>query len=190
MRRWKTSIRLHSGLYFSPYHPTLDSFTIEDIAWGLSRSPRFAGHTSAGKYSGAEHAVRVSRLCASVNDKLAGLLHDSPEGLGLLDMPSPIKHSKWMRGYVKLNKLVEKAICKKYGFKKIKPKAVKIADKFMLVAESLHIRGGKVRESYLHEFPEAKYYQFNKYIWSSEEAYRIFLQEFKYLIKQVKRGKK
>lgn len=52
-----------SGKIFDLADPKPEDIDIADIAWGLSRQNRFAGHTIAKKtYSVAQHTVQVSRI--------------------------------------------------------------------------------------------------------------------------------
>ena len=52
-----------SGKIFDLADPQQEDIDIADIAWGLSRQNRFAGHTIAKKtYSVAQHTVQVSRI--------------------------------------------------------------------------------------------------------------------------------
>lgn len=52
-----------NGFYLDPINPTADQISIDDIAWGLSRISRFAGHTiTAVPYNVAQHCVYVSEL--------------------------------------------------------------------------------------------------------------------------------
>jgi hypothetical protein len=47
----------------NPTNPQAEDICLEDIAWGLSRIPRFAGHTTTEvPYNVAQHSVYVSEL--------------------------------------------------------------------------------------------------------------------------------
>lgn len=102
-------IILASGRQFWPCEPRLDDIFIEDIAHGLSQENRYGGQVPGATYSVAEHSVHVSNQMAasviSASDLLGGeldvhqmrllglygLLHDGSEGLGLKDIPRPVK---------------------------------------------------------------------------------------------------
>ncbi len=100
-------------------NPSVESISIEDISWGLSRIPRFAGHTiSAIPYNVAQHSVMVAREVSALlrGDELAtnddvqksveiiassdyisinsvilkALFHDAAE-VYIGDIPSPVK---------------------------------------------------------------------------------------------------
>lgn len=108
-----------SGKLVNPTDPQAQDICLEDIAWGLSRIPRFAGHTiTEVPYNVAQHSVYVSELVErafnsgvdfstlpnwhAVLDNLAecnqlreetillALFHDGHETY-LGDIPSPIK---------------------------------------------------------------------------------------------------
>lgn len=100
------------GNLINPMAPDVNAIDIHDIAWALSRIPRFAGHTiTETPYNVAQHSVYVSEL---VQDLMAGigedgeilllassfqdhsktllkaLVHDAHEAY-IGDIPSPIK---------------------------------------------------------------------------------------------------
>lgn len=73
-------IMLASGALFDLLDPEGSEFTLYDIAHGLGRVCRFAGHTNRF-YSVAEHCYHVSRLVLSEAEYLAnqGMWHDDIE---------------------------------------------------------------------------------------------------------------
>lgn len=103
-------IETRTGKRVSVQNPQPDQFDIKDIAYALSNTCRFNGH-SAGFYSVAEHSVAVAvRLPANL--RLAGLLHDATEAY-LGDIPSPIK--QFLPDYVALESKFESAIAEKFA---------------------------------------------------------------------------
>lgn len=59
-----------SGIILDLANPQPEDIEIADIAWGLSRQNRFAGHTIAKKpYSVAQHTVEVSRIAQNALTK-------------------------------------------------------------------------------------------------------------------------
>lgn len=76
-------------------NPKIETLKIESIANGLAQESRFGGQ---GRffYSVCQHSINACEL-APENLKLEGLLHDFPEGLGLKDLPGPIKRLLGMR---------------------------------------------------------------------------------------------
>ena len=88
-------IQTFTGKKLYPLDPDPLDICIEDIAHSLSYLCRYNGH---GKffYSVSEHSVIIAQLLERYGNlprcaPLIGLLHDAPEGLGLCDIPSPIK---------------------------------------------------------------------------------------------------
>ena len=92
---------------------------IDDIAWGLSRSPRFCGHTiTVIPYNNALHSIFVADEVDNLlletgwivgthgtkqdrnNVILKALLHDAPE-VFTGDLPSPIKKIPALRPIIK-----------------------------------------------------------------------------------------
>lgn len=52
-----------SGKLINPTNPNAEAISIHDIAWSLSRQPRFAGHTiTQTPYNVAQHSVYVADL--------------------------------------------------------------------------------------------------------------------------------
>lgn len=59
----RTSIETISGKFLDFANPTAKMLTVESIAWGISRQPRFAGQTLGElPYSVAQHSVYVAYL--------------------------------------------------------------------------------------------------------------------------------
>lgn len=107
MENW---IETRSGKRVSIENPQPDQFDIKDIAYALSNTCRFNGH-SAGFYSVAEHSVAVA-LRLPTNLRLAGLLHDATEAY-LGDIPSPIK--QFLPDYKVIEARFESAIAEKFA---------------------------------------------------------------------------
>lgn len=84
-------IMLASGALFDLLDPEGSEFTLYDIAHGLGRVCRFAGHTNRF-YTVAEHCVHVSRLVGAEDPTLAraALLHDAAEAF-IGDVTRPLK---------------------------------------------------------------------------------------------------
>jgi 5'-deoxynucleotidase YfbR-like HD superfamily hydrolase len=88
-----------SGRKIDVLNPDPKDISIEDIAWGLSRIPRFCGATIPFvPYSVAQHSIQVMKECNSIrapgpkmfNLAFHGLMHDAAEAY-IGDIPSPIK---------------------------------------------------------------------------------------------------
>ncbi len=90
-----TTIETVTGKLVDLLNPDPNQICIEDIAWALSRMPRFTGHSiSRIPYSVAQHSVFVAtRVAQFTNDNqliLKALLHDASE-IYTSDIPSPVK---------------------------------------------------------------------------------------------------
>lgn len=83
-----TRLMLASGTLFDLADPEGSQLSLYDIAFGLGRVCRFAGHTSRF-YSVAEHSVHVARL-VPVALARAALLHDASEAI-IGDVTRPLK---------------------------------------------------------------------------------------------------
>jgi hypothetical protein len=117
----------------------------EDIAWALSRAPRFSGHsTNKVVYSVAQHSTFVGRLAVEhwqnnhidqaldgdEKDRLTHFaqahahLHDVSEGL-LTDIPTPIKRLPQLAGYRQLEEYVQDALMRQFlpDFENLSPAA-------------------------------------------------------------------
>ncbi|TWT35353.1 hypothetical protein KOR34_02440 [Posidoniimonas corsicana] len=125
-----TWIGLYEGGRVDLLHPRPEQFTIEDIARGLSRVNRFAGHTHE-PYSVAQHSVIVSRLVPP-ELALCGLLHDASEAY-LGDLVRPLKQR--LPGYVELEARMMLAIAERFDFPWPKPVEVREVDNRLLVTE-------------------------------------------------------
>lgn len=85
-------IEASSGAYVNLREPDPSTIRLRDVADGLSRTCRFAGHGRAF-YSVAQHAVLVARKLEREGHgelALAGLHHDDAEAY-LGDVPRPLK---------------------------------------------------------------------------------------------------
>lgn len=105
------SILTHSGTYVDLVHPDPADICIRDIAWALSHTARFNGHTKEF-YSVAQHCV----LCcwnAPADQRWAALMHDASEAY-LGDVVSPLK--QLLPEYKRMEKIFQSLIAKKYNF--------------------------------------------------------------------------
>lgn len=88
------TIRLVTGRYLDLKDPQVDQFDIVDIAAGLSKICRFGGQCQRF-YSVAEHLVWAHYVAFQDGRDLATrraiFMHDAAEGLGLVDVPKPLK---------------------------------------------------------------------------------------------------
>ena len=128
-------IRTFTGKLVYPMDLKVGDICIEDIAHGLSRICRFAGHC-AGFMSVAEHSVAVARIVMTTDPghALEALMHDASEAY-LGDMPRPIKHLPEMAPYREAEERAERSIAEKYGLVFPWPQSVKDADRQRLFIE-------------------------------------------------------
>jgi len=92
-----------SGRKVDVSNPDPSTIVIEDIAWALSRMPRFSGHSIPYiPYSVAQHCIQVARDLAphGPDIQLFGLLHDAAEAY-INDLPSPVKHIPEIHAVIK-----------------------------------------------------------------------------------------
>lgn len=117
-----------NGNIINPCNPDSNAIDIHDIAWALSRMPRFAGHTITEiPYTVAQHSIYVSEILENLfkqtfveDEELAlaifrfnqenesgrkyllikALIHDAHEGY-TGDLPSPIKQIPELRPILK-----------------------------------------------------------------------------------------
>lgn len=129
----KSWIQMVDGAPFWPLCARVEDVSIESIAHGLSHVCRFGGHSRVF-YSVAQHSVLVSYVCDEA-DALHGLLHDATEGLGLLDMPRPVKHAPELAGYRAAERRLEAVIAQAFGLSEAMPLSVKRADDILLATE-------------------------------------------------------
>ncbi len=167
----KSEILTGSGNYFSFINPDAYHFEIETIAHALSQLCRFTGHTSKF-YSVAQHSVLVSQILP-YKMQLAGLLHDATEAF-VGDMTKPLK--EMFPEFRRIEKNIERAICKQYGLSFPMPHEVKHADLILLATEQRDLMPQvDLQWNYLKGIQPLKE---TITPWSPEQAKRMFLERF------------
>lgn len=126
----KNDILTRTGIYFDFVNPTPEMVNLYDVAWALSNTCRFSGHTRCF-YSVAEHSVYVSQLVPP-KFALQALLHDAAEAY-VGDVPSPLKIM--LPDYKEVEKRVEKVVFQHFGLPEKLDPCVKLADMVMLKTE-------------------------------------------------------
>jgi hypothetical protein len=110
-------IQTFSGGQFWPLDPRPEEIEVIDIASGLAKECRFAGHCLRF-YSVAEHSVLMYRHAkardANLRLRRAVLFHDGSEGLGLRDIPRPIKRD--LGEYKAIERGVMGAVARRFDF--------------------------------------------------------------------------
>lgn len=91
-RKLDAYITTRSGILFDYREPRPEMFRLEDVAFALSRIPRFGGHVA--NYTVAHHSLLVERLAKQHGEdpevRLAALMHDAHEAY-VGDVPTPLK---------------------------------------------------------------------------------------------------
>lgn len=135
-------------------NPLPGQLIIEDLATGVSRIPRFVGHTDRF-FSVAQHSLVVAYLSVAVAEyqtiptHLCGLVrhHSLKEGMAhdlhealVSDIPLPVKRLLGPT-YKDVEKSIDAAIRKELSLATTLPPHVKIADWMALILESQELRG-------------------------------------------------
>ena len=177
-------IQLASGLPFFPFDPRPDDILIEDIAYSLSRIPRFNGHTRGRiSLSVAQHSVMVSNHCHPI-DALAGLLHDASD-MAFGDIPRPLKYMPEFAAIREAERHCQSIIYKKFGLGPDKPPNVHMADNCVLSAE---VRDLMTPNSQIWGKWILQYIPVTEKVkpWSADRAKEAFLHRFQELTEMRK----
>lgn len=153
MNRSATYITTLSGRQLHIFNPAPDQFDHEDLATGLSNECRWGGQMKRF-YSVAQHALYVGLHAQALATQaglgsevsrgigLLGHLHDAAEGLGLRDMPTPIK--RFLPEYVAAeHELLMCVLCKYAGH---------LFDSDLFRAKAAVVSGRGYMEPVLHPF--------------------------------------
>lgn len=168
-------IQTYSGRRFCPTNPNPDAIVIQDIAHSLSMQCRFTGHTKKF-YSVAQHSVYVSHICDE-KDALWGLLHDASEAY-LTDVPRPLKRSGFFEEYLRIEALMQVAICKRFGLPYDEPPSVKKADTKLLATEARDLMAPLHKDWIQRATP----LPFTIEAWDQQKAKDMFMERFFELI--------
>ena len=131
----------YKQIEFWPLDPREEEVDIEDIGHALGMLCRYNGHVKKF-YSIGEHSVRASYI-VPIEIALPTLLHDGEETF-LSDIPSPTKI--FMPQYKVWGNNLQSVIYKKYGLPEEEYKAVKEADRIMLLTEMRDLIPGGIRK--------------------------------------------
>lgn len=120
------TITLRSGRVFDYINPDPDSFTLEDIAWGLAKEGRYANQLpGALEYSVCQHSCMVHDQAPPAFKK-AALFHDAPEFV-VKDIPKPLKIIIGP-GYAAVEERVWISVARKFELPIKLPRIIKILD--------------------------------------------------------------
>ena len=123
-------ILTHSGRHIDFPKPRKEEIVVGDIARGLARACRFSGQTRTF-YSVAQHSVLASWIVPEAF-ALEALLHDATEAF-ICDIPSPLKNL--LPEYVRIEKILDRAIRERFGLPEDPSDPVKLADRILLSTE-------------------------------------------------------
>jgi 5'-deoxynucleotidase YfbR-like HD superfamily hydrolase len=180
-----------SGRKIDVTDPNPDTIEITDIAWALSRMPRFSGHSIPYiPYSVAQHCIQVMKELAPHGERiqLYGLLHDAAEAY-MNDLPSPIKHIPEIHAVI--SKLEDKLMLTIYEALGIDPPTeeeeliVKIADKNQQAIEAYNFMYSRGSDWNLPKVTFTKLQEFEEPL-VSVKAYDLYLGYFNILLEKVK----
>ena len=160
-------IIIHSGIIFDVFDPKIEDIKITDIAYGLSNICRYGGH-SPKFYSVAQHSVLCSLKPGSPQEQFDLLLHDGSEGLGLFDLPTPIKRQ--MPEYKRIEDNLMKLIAEKFNLSFPLTEKTHEVDKKLLEFEYKNF----------FEKPNTKFV-----FWSPKKSEKKFLERYYKLKKQI-----
>lgn len=187
------AIETVSGKYVDPENPNIDDLLIDDMAWALSRTARFAGHTiTTVQYNNAQHSVFVAEMIGNTGThssklELFGLLHDCAEAY-VGDLPSPIKRISGLKEhFARIEDNLLNMIYKKFVgrlptelewsvVKQFDARACQIEAYTFMRSRGLSVQWGKRQDIgliELQEFPQPE---------SSIDSYRKFLNKFNELV--------
>ena len=178
-----------SGRKVDVSNPDPSSIVIEDIAWALSRMPRFSGHSIPYiPYSVAQHCVQVAKDLAPHGPQIQmyGLLHDAAEAY-INDLPSPVKHIPEIHAVIK--KLEDSLMSTIYTALDIKPpteeeeQIVKISDKIQQAVEAYNFMYSRGHDWNLPKVSFKKLQQFEDPLTSTQayDKFLFFFEELKLL---------
>lgn len=172
------TILLGSGTYFDFEAPETSAVTIEDVAYGLAFSCRFAGQTMSrilGRrifYSVAEHCVRMAHQAPPAL-RLQALLHELGEAV-CGDMTGPLK--SLCPDYRSVEKRCEAAIAARFGVEFTDRDAIKELDLRMLATERRDLMFWNGEE--WDWTAGAQPFDFEIIPWAPDEAASRFLRAF------------
>jgi len=182
-----------SGRKVDINNPDPSTIAITDIAWALSRMPRFSGHSIPYiPYSVAQHCIQVMKELAPHGYKiqLYGLLHDAAEAY-INDLPSPVKHIPEIHAVI--SKLEGKLMLTIYEALELDPpteeeeQIVKIADKHQQAVEAYNFMYSRGHDWNLPKVSFKKLQEFEEPL-TSIRAYDLYLEFFEILLENVKKN--
>lgn len=165
-------IQTYSGGIVDFECPDRSTFTLEDIAHGLSQACRY-GNQSKFFYSVAQHAVTVSYMCTG-KDALAALHHDDTEAF-MCDIPTPLK--LLLNDYMVIEMALHDSIFDRLGLPRELSADVKLADAYALALEKPIMIGDSAIDWKLLDVSHHSWDDFRAYMkpMSHEDSKRLWL---------------
>lgn len=183
-----------SGRKVDVVNPNPATIDITDIAWALSRMPRFSGHSIPYiPYSVAQHSIQVAKDLSSLGPlvQLYGLLHDAAEAY-INDLPSPVKHIPEIHAVIKkIETRLMQVIYEALGIPAPSPEQeaqVKHSDKIQQAIEAYNYMYSRGADWNLPQVSFKKLQEFEEPM-TSIQAYDKFLAFYEFLIAQYKKDK-
>jgi 5'-deoxynucleotidase YfbR-like HD superfamily hydrolase len=179
-----------SGKKIDITNPSPDAIEITDIAWALSRLPRFSGHSIPYiPYSVAQHCIQVAKELRPYGPRfqMHGLLHDAAEAY-INDLPSPVKHLPEIHAVI--SKLETRLMLTIYEALGIEPPTedeemiVKLSDKNQQAVEAYNFMYSRGSDWNLPKVDFKKLQEFEDPM-TSVQAYDKFLEFFKFLTTEL-----
>jgi uncharacterized protein len=124
-------ILVRGGRLLRPFEMTASDIDLEDIAYGLAHTFRWA---SRSDWTVAEHCLMVARHVPAEH-RLAALLHDAEEAFPPGDVASPTKVLPECEALRARGCQIRHLILRKYGLPPELPEAVRVADLRALATE-------------------------------------------------------
>lgn len=142
-RRKGDWIQTYTGGMFWPLDPRASEICLLDVAAGISKECRYGGQSQIF-YSVAEHSVLITEyairnLNVSDREARALLFHDASEGLGLKDIPRPVK--VFLPGYKEIERGVMHAVAERFDFDWPLDPELKLLDERIGLTEERAIMG-------------------------------------------------
>lgn len=192
-------IETASGKLVNPADPQIEDICIEDIAWALSRIPRFAGHTTSDiPYNVAQHSVHVSLLVEEYFAQnrevlfhtttastlcMKALFHDAHEAY-FGDIPSPIKRITGLTEALKdIENTLDRAIFGAIGivpYTDTDKLAIKHCDKLAQAIEGRHLMPSKGLSWNLPQPTVDQLMNWRQPLIAAD-SYDLFLERYRYL---------
>lgn len=190
-----TTMETYTGRRVDLSHPNPATICIEDIAWHLSRQPRFLGATtSENVYNVAQHSVLVlNRIRQTIPDanislSITALLHDAHEAyigdilrpMGqLLDLKLPLKRLKKRLQSAIYTALLKDVLFGGKKFVQYTGNAVHEADNWAACYEAYHLMHSKGNWFPIQVPLEEEYIMRNMIVWTPAQAQSSFLNHYR-----------